>query len=160
MKNFVTKTAESAVKQDKNGNSYKTVTFSTLGKMVENHPVFGEMIIDIPKKSTSINLYEESYLNGNEEFGYSTAIGGYLGGDVITKQVAPYTFIDKSTGEEVERNTYSTVVFGDTESASWNSAIIQAFKSKGHTFEAVKAELPVIDVKEGEVITKEAVVTE
>ena len=61
MSNYSIKTAESAVKQDKNKRNYKTVTF--LEVVMMNTP-FG--IVQKPatqSRSNKINCYEKNYLN-------------------------------------------------------------------------------------------------
>jgi hypothetical protein len=58
MKNLIIKTAQSEVKQDKNGRNYKTITFSEV-KYVDTP--FGKMLMPATQaKSTKINCYEKS----------------------------------------------------------------------------------------------------
>ena len=114
MSKLLKKTAESAVKQDKNGRNYKTVTFTTLPTVVLNGQT-----IHVPTKSSSINVNEESYLNNQEEFGYSLSVNSLVQGDIVTRNVEPYQIADRSTGEMRTVTTYTSVVLGDTDDAGF-----------------------------------------
>jgi len=144
----VKKSAESAVKFDKNGRSYKTCTFSKMGMREVELPGVGKIVIEDKPVETSVNLYEESYLDNKAHYGYHTAIGSFLSGDIVTRKVAPYTInsLNKVTGEFNERvvDTYTTVVFCPigTDAAAFESLVVSTFKSRGH--EVVKSSAPVI----------------
>lgn len=114
MSKLLKKTAESAVKQDKNGRNYKTVTFTTLPTVVLNGQT-----IHVPTKSSSMNVYEESYLNNQEEFGYSLSVNSLVQGDIVTRNVEPYQITDRGTGEMRTVTTYTSVVLGDTDDAGF-----------------------------------------
>jgi len=137
MSNYSIKTAESAVKQDKNGRNYKTVTF--LEVVMMNTP-FG--IVQKPatqSRSNKINCYEKNYLNETPDIGYNDPIfnaakptaGGLFQGSIETRQVEAYEIPD-SEGTMRTVNTFTTVVFGDTESPAYETVVKAAFKSKGH----------------------------
>ena len=134
----VKKSAESAVKFDKNGRSYKTCTFSKMGMREVELPGVGKVVIEDKPVETSVNLYEESYLDNKPHYGYHTAIGAYLSGDIVTRKVAPYTInsVNRTTGEVTERvvDTYTTVVFCPigTDAAAFESIVATTFKSRGH----------------------------
>ena len=137
MQNLITKTAETAVKQDKNGRSYKTVTFSEV-RYVDTP--FGSMLMPATQaKSTKINCYENNYL-GKQDPGYAEPIfnqsnaakGGWFMGSIETRNVEEYD-IPSADGSVRTVNTYTTVVFGDTDSPAYESTVKSAFSSKGHT---------------------------
>jgi len=115
MGKLLKKVAESAVKQDKNGKNYKTITFQTIGTQMQNVPGVGNVRVSVPTKTSSMNVYEESYLNGKEEFGYSLPVGEYVTGDIVTRTVEPYSITDTNSGEVRTVNTYTAIVLGDTD---------------------------------------------
>lgn len=135
MKKIVKKISESDVKTDKNDNNYKSVAFSTNGVEI----IDGVQVFTTPKIN-SVNLFEKSYLPSNkgaEDFGYSQAIGSAFLGDIVTMKVqTPYSIPDaKVEGGERIVDTYTTVVFGDTSAANWETVVRSAFRSKGHPIE-------------------------
>ena len=132
MSEIIIKTAESAVTQDRNGRNYKRVTFETLGKAIVNHPIVGRVIADVPKKSTKINIYENSYLNNQEEFGYSSPVGSKVLGNIVTRKVEAYDITNQETGETRTVNSYTTIVFGDTDTPDFEVAVERAFKNASH----------------------------
>ncbi len=141
--NLIQKIAETPVKQDKNGKNYKTITFATIGKDIVEHPALGKIVVDSPVKQSSINVYEESYLNGKQDFGYNLALKSFVMGDIITRKVPEYTIEDKTTLQERVVSSYTTVVFGDTDSESFELEVKKAFQSKGHNLDylTVQAEI-------------------
>lgn len=138
MINVVKKSAESAVKSDKNGRAYKTCTFSKMGMKEVEIPGMGKIMVEDKPVETSVNLYEESYLDNKPHYGYHTAIGAFLSGDIVTRKVAPYTInsVNRTTGEITERtvDTYTTVVFCPigTDAGAFESIIATTFRSRGH----------------------------
>jgi hypothetical protein len=134
MAKFIIKTAESAVKTDKNQKNYKTVTFTEAGFM---ETPWG--LVQKPTAqciSTSINCYEENYL-GRMDLGWSEPIfnpknpaaGGIFEGSIEQRNVKEYNIISADgTVRTVE--TYKTVVFGNTDSPSYESTVKAAFKSR------------------------------
>ena len=141
MNSVVKKVAESKVKSDKNGRAYKTCTFSKLTKREVIVPGVGKILVDDQARETSVNLYEERYLDNKMDYGFNTPVNtateSYLLGDIVTRKVAPYAInsVDRTTGEVTERmvDTFTTVVFGDTSDAAAFEAIIRnTFKSRGH----------------------------
>lgn len=127
MRQTVVKLAESAVKQDKNGNNYKTVKFSIPSFVQIN----GEKIYQ-QSRPVSINLYEKSYLPGNPmDFGYDVPVNSKFFGNVETRLVQPYSFID-STGNTREAKTYSCVVLGNTDSPTWELLVKATMLRRGH----------------------------
>ncbi len=136
MNSIIVKTAESAVKQDKNGRNYKTVTFT---ERVMMQTAFGLLEKPLSQcRSTSLNQYERNYLDQVDP-GYSAPIfnpknpnaGGYFEGKIETRNVREYDIEGRDGGIRTV-NTYTTVVFGDTTSPAWDSTVNSAFKSKGH----------------------------
>jgi len=134
--NFVIKTAESELKQDKNERNYKTVTFTEAVMMQTPWGL-------VPKPSTQcvstkINCYEENYL-GKEDPGYNDQIfdpqnpslGGIFMGAIPQRQVEEYEIVS-SDGTVRQVEVYKTVVFGDTTSPSWENTVKSAFRSRGH----------------------------
>ncbi len=145
MKTLV-KIAETSVKQDKNGRNYKTCTFST----PQTKKVDGVTIYLKPIQS-AINLFEKSYLDQQEEFGYSVPIGYGVEGAIEVRNVEGYNLPDTSKGAVAgamrEVNTFKTIVLGDATSPAWESKVINTMASKGHKVvnsTPVVAELPVV----------------
>lgn len=147
MSNYLIKTAESTVKQDKNGKNYKTVS---LTEVVMMKTPFGDVMKPTSQTRTrNINAYEESYLNGKEQPGYSDPLfdpkhpakGGLFMGSIETRMVEEYD-IEAADGAVRAVDKYTTVVFGDSDSPSFESDVKSAFKSQGH--EIVVASAPII----------------
>ena len=112
---------------DKNEQIYKLVEFSNPTEMPVVDENTGEFeIVRVNAKRCSINRYKESYLNGKQEFLFDAKVGEKTPGMVVTHPVEPYTIEDKIV------DSYSTVVFGDTNSVMWKAWVIQAFKNAGH----------------------------
>lgn len=136
MSNIVIKTAQSEIKQDKNGRNYKTVTF---GEVRFIDTPFGKMVVPASQaRTTKINCYENNYLN-KMDVGYNDPIfnqsnpanGGWFAGSIETREVKEYD-IPSADGGVRTVNTYTTVVFGDTDSPAYESAVKSTFSSKGH----------------------------
>lgn len=137
MANLILKTAESEVKQDKNGRNYKTVTF-TEAKTVKTP--FGEMIVPANQcRATKKNQYELNYLE-QEDIAFNAPIfnaknpqaGGWFLGGIETRNVPEYEIPSDGVRNASYPTTYTTVVFGDTDSPSYNALVKSAFKSAGH----------------------------
>lgn len=144
-KSIISVSGISKVKEDKNKKSYKTVEFSTPSTVSHIDMETGELIkLRVQPKRTAINLYEESYLDSNPQFGWDFQLGERTFGDVVTRKVTPYQIptLDKDgipTGSRTV-DTSTTVVFGDSEAANWESLVKNAFKSRGHEIlEAIPA---------------------
>lgn len=136
MSNIVTKVAQSELKQDRNTRNYKTVTFSEV-RFVETP--FGKMVVPASQaKTTKINCYENNYL-GKMDVGYNDPIfnssnpanGGWFAGSIETREVGSYD-IPTADGGVKTVGTFTTVVFGDTDSPAFESTVKSAFSSKGH----------------------------
>jgi hypothetical protein len=136
MSNIVTKVAQSELKQDRNTRNYKTVTFSEV-RFVETP--FGKMVVPASQaKTTKINCYENNYL-GKMDVGYNDPIfnqgnptnGGWFAGSIETREVGSYD-IPTADGGVKTVSTFTTVVFGDTNSPAFESSVKSAFSSKGH----------------------------
>ena len=136
MSNVIIKTAESEVKFDKNGRKYKTVSF---GEVKYIDTPFGKMLVPSTQaRTTKTNCYELNYLN-KQDSGYADALfnaanptnGGWFMGSIETREVKPYD-ITAADGSVRTVNTYTTVVFSDTDSPAHESAVKSAFASKGH----------------------------
>lgn len=134
--NTIVKTSQSEVKQDRNGRNYKTVGFSEV-KHVDTP--FGKMLLPASQsKTVKINCYENSYLN-KMDAGYADplfnannpALGGWFTGSIETREVENYDIIS-ADGSARTVSTYTTVVFGDTDSPAYESTVKSSFKSKGH----------------------------
>jgi len=136
MSNVVIKTAESEVKLDKNGRKYKTVSF---GEVKYIDTPFGKMLVPSTQaRTTKTNCYELNYLN-KQDSGYADALfnsanptnGGWFMGSIETREVKAYD-ITAADGTTRTVNTYTTVVFSDTDSPAHENAVKSAFASKGH----------------------------
>jgi hypothetical protein len=136
MSNIVIKTAQSEIKQDKNGRNYKTVTFGEV-KFIDTP--FGKQLIPATQsRTTKINCYDNNYL-GKQDPGYADPIfnnsnptnGGWFMGGIETREVSGYD-IPTADGGVRTVSTYTTVVFGDTDSPAFESTVKSAFSSKGH----------------------------
>jgi len=136
MSNIVVKVAQSELKQDKNQRNYKTITFGEV-RFVETP--FGKMVVPASQaRTTKINCYENNYLN-KMDIGYNDPIfnqsnpaqGGWFAGSIETRNVGEYD-IPTADGGARTVNTYTTVVFGDTDSVAYESAVKSTFSSKGH----------------------------
>jgi hypothetical protein len=158
MANFLIKTAESAVKTDKNTRKYKTVTFTEAGFM---ETPWG--LVQKPNAqcvSTSVNCYENNYLD-KMDIGWSDPIfnpknpatGGIFEGSIEQRNVKPYS-ITSADGTIRNVDTYKTIVFGNSDSPSFESIVKAAFKSRGQEVVetassiakvALKLEQPVIE---------------
>lgn len=123
MGNLIKKVAESAVKPDKNGRNYKTITVATLGTSVQNIPGVGNVTVHSPVKTASMNVYESSYLNNQEEFGYSLPVGSLMMGNIVTRTVEPYTIVNRENGEVRTVNTYTCAVLGDTDDEGFETLV-------------------------------------
>lgn len=136
MQKFIVKTAESAVKTDKNTRNYKTVTFTEAGFM---ETPWG--IVQKPNAqcvSTSVNCYEENYL-GKMDLGWNDPIfnpknptaGGIFEGSIEQRSVKEYNITSAVDGSIRTVDTYKTIVFGNSDSPSYESIVKAAFKSRG-----------------------------
>jgi hypothetical protein len=136
MSNIVVKVAQSELKQDKNTRNYRTITFGEV-RFIETP--FGKMVVPASQaRTTKINCYENNYLN-KMDVGYNDPIfnqsnpanGGWFAGSIETREVGSYD-IPTADGGVRTVSTYTTVVFGDTDSPAFESAVKSAFSSKGH----------------------------
>jgi len=141
--NTIVKTAQTEAKADKNGRNYKTVSFSEV-KHVDTP--FGRMLLPASQSRTvKINCYENSYLN-KMDAGYADPIfnannpanGGWFAGSIETREVVSYD-ITSADGSIKTVSTYTTAVFGDTDSPAYESLVKSAFKSKGHEVMSIDA---------------------
>ncbi len=141
MKKYIIVSEVSEVKKDKGAKgenrSYKTIEFSTPDRETMKDELTGDIFaVKVQPKKTSINLYEKSYLDDKMQFGYDSAKGERLAGDIVTRQVAPYSIPTMIDGKEAGSrmvNTFTTAVLGDTESGpAWEAAIRNTFKNRGH----------------------------
>ncbi len=151
MSNFLIKTAETEVKPDAKGNDYKTISYT---EAVMMKTPFGEIAKPASQcKTTRKNSFKESYLDGKMELGYGEPIfdpknpqaGGIFMGAIVARPVAEYD-IPSNDGSIRTVDTYSTVVFGDTDSPAFESLVKAAFKSAGH--EIKETILPVVKTEE------------
>jgi hypothetical protein len=152
MAKFIVKTAESAVKEDKNKRKYKTVQFTEAGFMETPWGLVQKPTAQCV--STSVNCYEENYL-GKMDLGWADPIfnpknptaGGIFEGAIEQRNVREYT-ITSADGTVRQVDTYKTVVFGNTESPSWESTVKAAFKSRGQeVVETSMAEVARINIQ-------------
>ena len=137
MSNFLVKIAESPIKKDKNQRAYKTVTFQQAGFM---ETPWG--LVPRPANQcsqTAVNCYEKNYLE-KMDAGWSEPIfnpknpsaGGIFQGDIVSREVEEYEIVDKIDGSVRQVSSFKTVVFGDTDSPSFESTVRSTFKSRGH----------------------------
>jgi len=143
MSNVIIKTSESEIKQDKNGRNYKTVSFGEV-KYIDT-PFGKQLVPSTQARTTKTNCYELNYL-GKLDSGYADPIfnannpslGGWFMGAIETREVVSYD-ITGTDGTTRTVNTYTTVVFSDTDSPAHESMVKSAFKSKGHEIMAEAA---------------------
>lgn len=115
--------SKSALKADKNGQNFVTVRFSTPNTIIENG-----VTVQVKPKEASLNLWEESYLDGKPDFGFNLSVGQHVQGEIVTRSVAPYEIPDTRTGEMRTVSTRSLVVLGDSNSENWTSIVDAAFE--------------------------------
>jgi hypothetical protein len=115
--------SKSASRADKNGKDFITVRFSTPNTIIENG-----VTLHIKPKEASLNLWEESYLDGKPDFGYNLNVGQYVQGEIVTRIVEPYEIPDTRTGEMRTVSTRSLVVLGDSQSENWEQIVDAAFE--------------------------------
>ena len=114
-------------KQDKNGRIYKNVEFTNPNKVTAVDETTGEIVeVRVEGARASIPRYKEDYLRDKQHFMFDAKIGEKTPGMVVTLPVRPYTI-----GEHTV-NTYSTVVFGDTNALLWRTRVLNAFRRNGH----------------------------
>jgi hypothetical protein len=149
MSNLLIKVSETEVKTDKNERNYKTVGYT---EVVIMKTPFGDIMKPASQcRSTRENSFEKSYLNDKPEIGYNDPIfnakkpadGGLFQGAIVTREVTPYD-IENEGGETREVNTYTCVVFGDTNDVSWESKVRSAFKAAGHELDELTEEVDAI----------------
>lgn len=143
MSNVIIKTAESEVKLDKNGRKYKTVSF---GEVKYIDTPFGKQLVPATQaRTTKTNCYELNYL-GKQDSGFADPLfnaanpsnGGWFMGSIETREVKAYD-ITAADGTVRTVNTYTSVVFSDTDSPAHESAVKSAFASKGHEVMSIDA---------------------
>ena len=135
MAKFLIKSAESVVKTDKNERKYKTVTFTEAGFMETPWGLVQKPTAQCV--STSVNCYENNYLD-KMDIGWSDpifnpknpALGGIFEGSIEQRNVKPYS-ITSTDGTIRNVDTYKTIVFGNSDSPSFESTVKAAFKSRG-----------------------------
>jgi len=142
-------------KTDKNGMPYVTVSVSQPSRKRITDEATGESyIVKTKARSTAFNAWKHSYLEvagiakdlGKEiealkpneyadakpDFAYTLEEGDRVEGDIITREVEPYSIVNEETGEEREVDTYSCAVLGNTSDASFKNLIKQTFNRNGH----------------------------
>ena len=115
----------SASRQDKNGKNYKTLYFQgPTTKEVDG------VRVRIAPKTGAINVYEESYLNGQPEFGWDFQVGTVAEGDIVTRQVDPYNIVDPNTGEITREGVTkrTLTLLGDPSSEEFQMNLDVAFE--------------------------------
>lgn len=135
MTKFIIKTAESAVKEDRNKRKYKTVQFTEAGFMETPWGLVQKPTAQCV--STSVNCYENNYLE-KMDLGWADPIfnsknptaGGIFEGAIEQRNVKEYN-ITSADGTVRTVDTYKTVVFGNSDSPSWENTVKAAFKSRG-----------------------------
>ncbi len=125
MKSEITKIGESEELIDKLGNTYKLIEFEKI------KPEFqGKAILNL---FTPINAsINRTLLRLPEDIGYLEPIGTKFIGDIIKREVHPYSFLDKNSKVTTTSN-YSVVIFGDSESQIFPHLINKAFEESGHS---------------------------
>ncbi len=135
MKKVLKKISEE-IRQDKNGKNYKYTTFSGLDAEYMDIPGVGRTVVSMKNRETTINLYEESYLNQKEQYAYSLPIGSFCFGSIETRFVSPYDLPDNTKGAPKGAmktiNTFSCIVFGDSTAPTWENTVRQEIKARGH----------------------------
>lgn len=135
-KKVIRKIRETEVNQDKNQRNFKSCTFSHPNQEFIDIPGVGKVQAQVLTRETTISLWEKSYLNEKEQFGYSAPVDTYFLGGVETRFVEPYDVPDKSKGNEGKfrkAQSFTTVVFGDSSNLiAYEQATRATFKARGH----------------------------
>lgn len=128
MSKILIKTAESAVKVDKNGKNYKVVTL--MESVLVKTPWGMKPKPASQCKSINVVCYE-SNINKKMDAGYAENTGDWLVGGIETRIVAPYEIT--SNGVTRKANTFSTVILEDTDTEGYSALVASSFGRKGHT---------------------------
>lgn len=119
---------------DKNGRAYRTIKVQPLASTITD-PSTGEVlpVIDMNSRPGTFNQWEDSYLIDGPDLAYNAQPGTLIPGAVVTRGVEPYSFIDKDGIEVTDKETYTTLVFGDTsDEVAWETAVKTAFRRADH----------------------------
>lgn len=136
MSKLIKKVSESKIELDKNKRSYKVITFENENIIKYDHPVLGEIEVYQQGIPSKLVCWEKNYLNETMDLGYNEKLGSYFLGDIVTKTVTPYD-IPVSEEEVKTVSTYTTIVFGDTDSDKFQSSVKSVFKAKGFDLEYI-----------------------
>jgi hypothetical protein len=127
---FLTVTRLGDIVQDKNTRNYRQVFFKTEDQKAIKTATGKTIIVKTASKESSINAYEQSYLNDKPDFAWGLKPGDNVLGDIVTRTVVPYD-IEGQDGNIREVSTYTRVVFGDTTSPSFEGEVQRVFNSQG-----------------------------
>jgi len=157
-KQYLTVTRLGEIKQDKNTRNYRQVFMQGPGVEYITLPNGKTIEAKTAVKETSINAYEQSYLDDKPEFAWNLKPGDMVLGSIATRAVEPYA-IPTPEGEDRIVDTYSRIVFGDTSNAAaYEAAVNREFKAQGH--EVVSNDIPqaartvTVDTETGELFGK------
>ena len=145
---ILTVTKISGLKSDKKDKTYKTISVRT----ANTKEVTGVTVVIEPKE-TSFNAWEENYLPPPKtDFGYNLKIGDNILGNIVTRDVAPYTIADSDGVVKQENLTIASVlVLGDDTLSDWENLVKKAFKAKNFTLMS-EVKNPVVASSEFEVV--------
>lgn len=123
-------------KSTANGKNYAYLRVS--GPEEETFVLPGNKVVTAKKEAreTGTIAWEQNNLpTPTQDFGWTLSKGDTVMGAIVTRSVAPYTIPDN----DVQVNTYSCVVFGDTRNTQeFENKVKQAFKNAGHSLTAVE----------------------
>lgn len=112
---------------DKNDKVYFTIGLSqNVTAEIDGQEVF------LPGRNTKIRAYQESYLNGQPEFGALLDVGAFMAGEIITREVPPYLIQKRDKDgdlldEFITVATRTLFVPGDTSDSSFDLMIDKVF---------------------------------
>ena len=131
-KSFVTVVGISDMRQDKNGNDFRTITVQNPVFQTVVDEASGDVRTELtPALKGTRSAYEESYLDGTKDWLANAQVGHIIGGRVEKRAVEQYDFIGKDGSARIA-SSYTCPVFGDTTQESWESVVKTAFRNSGH----------------------------
>jgi len=118
----------SDLRLDKNNKEYRTIEFETSNYKIITSEDTGENIkVRIEPRRNKLNVWQESYVNGEPSFGYDYQIGEFVMGDIITANVEEYQIPTKT--EPYKTSIYTCIVLGDSTKDNWNKKIERTFEN-------------------------------
>lgn len=127
MSNFVTITAVSEERTDKNGRKYVNMLLEQKVVVECMDPETGEVFMASGRPVQTIrNAYERSYLNDNPDYLWGKETGTRVPGSIVKRKVHPYEI-----GQRVVDH-YTTFVEASPSDENFEEEVARAFKDAGH----------------------------